>query len=275
MKTVNKLQWLIIAVGLLLFVLLFFANRKPVKKAEEIVGIKSSEKIPDLEGIIKSRISALQGDDKKSFELFEKKLTDVKVTSSDFDSIIRFWDSRKQPDVASWYSYKKADKFKEAATWFKAGERFYFAVRFIKEQAVIPALYHQAILCFNAGLLKDSNNVDARIMLASCYVEGTPDPMKGIGMLKEIEKKDSNNVNLQMSFASFSAKSGQWEKAIQRYKNVLSINPNYIEAYLYLADAFERTGNIKMTKESLEAYASKTDDPGMKEQIEKYIAKLK
>ena len=94
-------------------------------------------------------------------------------------------------------------------------------------------------------------------------------------MLKEIEKKDSNNVNLQMSFASFSAKSAQWEKAIQRYKNVLKINPNYIEAYLYLADAYERTGNINLTKESLQAYASKTDDPGMKEQIEKYIAKLK
>ena len=67
MKTVNKLQWLIIAGGLLLFVLLFFANRKPLKKAEEISGPKISEKVPELEGIIKSRVLALQGEDKKSF----------------------------------------------------------------------------------------------------------------------------------------------------------------------------------------------------------------
>ena len=112
-------------------------------------------------------------------------------------------------------------------------------------------------------------------MLASCLVEGSADPMKGITMLREIEKTDSNNVTLQLNFAFFSVKSQQWDKAIRRFEKVIQIDSAYIEAYLHLADAYEQSGQINKTIEMLEKYKSKTDDALTREEIEKYIQQLK
>jgi lipopolysaccharide biosynthesis regulator YciM len=136
-------------------------------------------------------------------------------------------------------------------------------------------MYAEAERCILNGLKIDSFNVDAKVLLASCWVEGSDDPMKGIGLLREIEKTDSNNINLQLSFAAFSVKSAQWEKAIARYKKVLKINSEYLEAYLYLADAYEKIGNINGTIESLSHYRDKVKDPAVKKEINVYIEKLK
>jgi tetratricopeptide (TPR) repeat protein len=129
--------------------------------------------------------------------------------------------------------------------------------------------------CFEKGLEKEPNNIDARIKLASCYVDGTADPMKGIGMLRDIEKTDSNNVDLQLAFAAFSSKSGQLDKAIRRFEKVIQLKPDYLEAYLYLADAYEQLGNKPKTIETLQKYADLVPDKEAKNEIKKYIDKLK
>jgi len=99
--------------------------------------------------------------------------------------------------------------------------------------------------------------------------------MKGIGMLKEVEKTDSNNVNLQLNFAFFSEKSGQWDRAIARFQKVLRIKPDFIEAYLHLADAYQQKGDKLKAIESLEKYVTLVDDVTIKTEIQDYINKLK
>ena len=99
--------------------------------------------------------------------------------------------------------------------------------------------------------------------------------MKGITLLREVEKTDSNNVKLQMSFAFFSVKSQQWDKAIKRFQKVLQIDPLFIEAYLHLADAYEQKGDKSKTIEMLEKYASITEDAMAKQEVLKYIDQLK
>jgi Tfp pilus assembly protein PilF len=125
------------------------------------------------------------------------------------------------------------------------------------------------------GLKKDPLNTDAKIMLASCYVEGSPNPMEGISMLRDIEKKDSMNVKLQLSFAFFSVRSGQLDKAISRFNKVLSVDSNYIEAYLHLADAYSQMNENDKAIEVLKKYASKTPDITAKMEVNRYIEQLK
>ena len=47
------------------------------------------------------------------------------------------------------------------------------------------------------------------------------------------------------------------------------------EAYLHLADAYEREGNTDKTIEMLRKYSAKTNDVTAKLEIEKYIKQLK
>ncbi|MBA3706381.1 MAG: tetratricopeptide repeat protein [Bacteroidetes bacterium] len=90
-----------------------------------------------------------------------------------------------------------------------------------------------------------------------------------------MEKTDSNNVNLQLNFAFFSEKSGQWDKAIARFEKILRIKPDFIEAYLHLADAYQQKGDKAKAIESLETYIKLVDDVTIKTEIQEYINKLK
>lgn len=275
MKSSVRLQWIILIAGLILFVLLFFANRKPVKSAQKTEENKqaSSAVIPYSE-IAEKKLSALTQSEKSQWKEMEFSANSSEDASK-FDSLIHFWDLKREPGMSSWFSSLKAAKSKKATDWFRAGERFYYGVRFIKNPVEVKPMYNEAIRCIESGLKLDSGNIDAKVLLAGCWVEGSDDPMKGIGMLREIEKTDSNNINLQLSFAAFSAKSAQWEKAIARYKKVIRINPDYLEAYLYLADAYEKMGNKNSTIESLVIYRDKVKDPEVKKEINVYIENLK
>ncbi len=211
----------------------------------------------------------------KNMEPGLKQQLDQLVASRKNDSISAFWDRAKRPDLASVYAEEQAKAENTAAAWFKAGNRYYYAVQFTQDKTEIPVLYQCAMRCFNKGLVLEPNNTDARIMLASCYVEGSPDPMEGISRLRQIEKTDSNNVKLQLTFAFFSVKSGQLDRAITRFNKVLAVDSTYIEAYLHLADAYEQLGETEKTIKALEAYAARTPELTARTEINKYIQQLK
>jgi tetratricopeptide (TPR) repeat protein len=157
----------------------------------------------------------------------------------------------------------------------KAGDRYYFSIKFIKDETEIEPLYLSAMRCYEKSIEKNTKNIDAKIQLAACYVENGKDPMKGIALLREVEKIDSTNIKLQLTFAFFSVKSAQIDKAIRRFNKVLDIDPMYIEAYLHLADAYEQQGDKNKTINMLTKYASLTEDAMAKQEVLKYIEQLK
>ena len=61
----------------------------------------------------------------------------------------------------------------------------------------------------------------------------------------------------------------------RRHKKVVRIKPEYLEAYLFLADVYEKEGEKSKTIETLERYVELTPDKEIKEQIKKYIVQLK
>lgn len=211
----------------------------------------------------------------KSLEPAKKQELDRFVAARKFDSAATFWDRLKRPDLASYYTEVLAKEINTAEAWFKAGNRYYYSVQFSQDKSEEPVLYQSAMRCFNKGLSMEPGNTDAKIMLAACYVEGSQDPMEGIRRLKEVEKTDSSNVKLQWTFAFFSLKSRQYDKAIQRFKKVLAVDSTYIEAYLHLADAYEQLGETEQTIDALERYADRTSDVTARLEIRKYIAQLK
>lgn len=267
---------IILSVGAVgLFVLLFIAPKVGSSKQPKENKMASKANI-DLKGNVEMYLNmaarSLDPGLKTQAEQLEKAALKDIVFS---DSLARFWDKLKRPDLASYILEKKAERSNAAADWFTAGNRYYYSVQFINDETERPLLFQSAIRCYQNGLKKEPNNTDSQIMMASCYVEGTDSPMDGVSLLKEIEKKDSNNIKLQLTFAFFSVKSNQTDKAITRFNKVLQLDPNYIEAYLHLADIYERMNNVDKTIEVLEQYAAKTNDPTAKLEVEKYIKQLK
>lgn len=265
--TTRTSRILLIAGSLVLCALLFFAPRtlqgnSPSPKTET-----ASAGIEAMQFYARMAVKTLAGADASRLERFTKE--------EQADSLIHFWLEKRRPDLAALSAEEKALRSGTAEDFFAAGNRYYTAVRFNRDESATPALFQSAIRNFSNGLKKDPGNVDAKIMLASCYVEGSADPMKGITLLKEVEKTDSNNVKLQLSFAFFSVTSGQLDKAEQRFRKALKADSTYIEVYLHLADLYERQGDIAAAIEALTAYATRTGDITARVEANKYIQQLK
>jgi lipopolysaccharide biosynthesis regulator YciM len=268
----KKTQLLLLLGALVLFVLLFIAPKIAPKNSETELQNPVSEKIAvSTDGNLDVYLNLAS----KNVSLDQKVNIDKFLQAKNFDSLSIIWNKLKRPDLAAYYAEELAKEKNKAEYWFTAANRYYYSVQFTQDKSEIPVLYQSAMRCYNKGLELDPSNVDAKIMLASCFVEGTQDPMEGVSRLREIEKTDSNNVKLQLTFAFFSVKSQQMDKAINRFKKVLQIDSNYIEAYLHLADAYEQRGETEKTIRMLEKYSLKTTDITARLEINKYIEQLK
>ncbi|HEX7412760.1 MAG TPA: tetratricopeptide repeat protein [Bacteroidia bacterium] len=272
MKNTRTLQLMIVVCSVLLFVLLFIANKKPEKKVEESPPTNgTSQLVADVKVYVDTIIAVLPEKAKKDYEVLVKKATDT----TGINTLIDFFNKKKMPLVAAYYFQKKAELINSAKAWYDAGNRYFYAVSFANIKNVTQSLYKSAFFAYTQALAKNPDYTEAKIQLASCYVESTTDPMKGIGMLKEVERADSANTQVQMVLGAFAVKSSQFDKAEARYKKVIRIKPQYLEAYLFLADVYEKKGEKTKTIETLEKYVELTPDKEAKEQVKKYIQQLK
>ena len=266
----SKVQLTVIIGAFLLFVVLLFSNTTPPPKKQVVESILASS--IDREKIINESKTQLNAENKKVLAGLEKNIQSGNKTYS--DSVLKFWDKLNKPVVAAFYAEEKAQKNSAFETWFDAGNRYYAGTKFTAEQER-PALFQKAIDCYMKAVEAAPKNLDAKTALGVCYVEGTSDPMKGITLLREVVAADSNNINANVNLGLFAIKSGQTEKAIQRFKKILTIAPNYIEAYLYLADCYEKSGDKANAIKNLENYQNLVTDTAIKSEVQNYINNLK
>ena len=115
--------------------------------------------------------------------------------------------------------------------------------------------------------------------LGVCYVEGASalgqPPMKGVGMLKNVLQIDPKNIDALINLGYFSTKSGQYDKAIERYNQVLEIDPEFSDAYLYLSDVYLQMGKNEEAANYLEEFMRFIDAPEGRKELEIYIEKIR
>ena len=98
--------------------------------------------------------------------------------------------------------------------------------------------------------------------------------MQGIQLLLDVVKKDPENIAANMNLGIFSIRSGQYDKAIGRFTTVVKTAPG-ADAYAYLAEAYEKTGDKAAAITALQKAKKYVIDPEIMKQIDNYIAKLK
>lgn len=202
-------------------------------------------------------------------------------TSSDpktADSIIAYFDLIRKPLGSSYYALKRAEKTDSVNHWTEAGERFLLNAKYMGSQAQKSSWFAQSKACFEKAIELDPNDLDIQVDLGVCLIEGasllgTP-PMEGIGVLKKVEQQDPNNIKALINLGYFAIRSGQFDKAEERFIQVLKIDPNYSEAYLYLADLHEQQKKYAEAVKDLENYKSLANDPQRIKEVDAYILEL-
>ncbi|MDP9046953.1 MAG: tetratricopeptide repeat protein [Bacteroidota bacterium] len=193
------------------------------------------------------------------------------------------WDDVNQPAPAAFYYQAVARNENRFADWVSAGSNFNEAFKRTKDTLVQPAFVVNAIECYKMAVKLQPQSLDAKTGLGVAYVNQTslgitdPDggsPMQGIMLLLDVVKQDPTNRNANLSLGMFAMKSGQYEKAVQRFKTIIAQKPE-VEPYFYLAESYKQLG---LKKEAIAAYQKCKEmmpDPAFGQQIDDYIKELK
>lgn len=160
------------------------------------------------------------------------------------------WDDMEQDIPSALYLEIVAAKEPSLNNWLITGDRFIKAFDNTRDSVMQPALLQKANVAYTNAMQIDSTSNDAKTGLGITIVNGMGMPMQGIAMLMDVVKKDPKNLKANMSLGTFAIKSGQFDKAITRFKDIIAIKPSP-DAYFYLGTAYE---NLGKNAEAVDAY---------------------
>lgn len=250
----KKQQVILVSGSLIAFILLFFfgktippksnvpvkpaaataAPATPVLATADVIGkAKKGLSQQQLTRILQLENSVVRGD---------VKAQQIKV----FRQLAGFWgDTARQPAIGAFY-------LGEAAKLENNEKNLTFAAHLLldnlmaeRDAALVTWQATQAKALFERGLEINPANDSSKVGIGACYLFGniSPMPMVGIQKVMEVANRDTNNMYAQMVLGMGGVKSGQLDKAIDRFLIVVKKQPANLEAVFSLADAYDRKGD--------------------------------
>jgi tetratricopeptide (TPR) repeat protein len=278
----KKPQLLIILSGLLLFSVLYFFTPRFASKANTTPTQSNENQTVTTESILNTAKLALTESQKFSLLSIENQLNKAKNQTDSLKSyraMTQFWaDSAQKLAPYLYFTYR-------AALLENSEKSLTFAAQLLVDNlltpdappALQPWIAGNAKVLLEKALVINPNNDSAKINLGACYLFGnlSDNPMQGITKIKEVVDTDSTNSYGQFILALGGKKSGQYDKAIERFLTVLKIKPNHIEAMIHLAECYELTNQKEKAIEWYTKVSNSVNIPEAKDAISKRIQELK
>lgn len=284
----KKQQYVLSALALLLCFALYFGGKTvPDKSAvthSEGDGHDHSADAPqkiDLNTLLTAAKANITPSQAQRLTALENSVTrgDVKDQQIHaFHEIARFWlDSARKFDLYAYYT-------SEAAKLENSEKSLTFAARLFLDRLMMsgdPAMQNwlannAKVLLENALKINPAND-SSSIGLGACYLFGniSSNPMEGISLIKKVVDRDPENIYGQMMLALGGKKSGQYDKAIERFLLIVKKEPDNIEAIFHIAECYDLKGDKTNAIVYYEKARELVKIPQAKEELSNRIMELK
>jgi len=204
-----------------------------------------------------------------------KAMRDTSRMASVFIRLSKVWDRAGQPQVAAYYNAKAAKLENSEKKLTFAGQIFLQLMENEGSPQVQAADAGEAVSCLEQSLKIDPDNEDTKLALATAYIEGTGEPMRGVQIVLAITREKPDDIPANMLLGRMSIQSGQFDKAVGRFETVLKKEPDNKEATYFLAQAYEGKGDKKKAIELLEKCKKIVNDPAFSKDVDQKINSLK
>ena len=278
----KKAQWIAIIAGLILFSILYIFVPRTNKKELASTSEAAVNQGVNAKSLIDGAKTSLTADQKIALLSIENQLnTNSKIADSikTYKALAQFWAKEAQRiEPYLYYTYS-------AALLENTEKSLTFAAQLLVNNLTTPdappAL--QKWMALNAKVLLEKAlvinpiNDTSKINLGACYLFGniSDNPMQGILKVKEVVDKNPQNTYGQLILALGGKKSGQYEKAIERFLIIIKLEPNNIEAMVNLAECYELTNQKNSAIQWYTVVREKVNIPAAKEAVTKRIQELK
>lgn len=250
-------QYIAIILSVCLVVVFYVgcSTKDPKMKSVEKSRLESFE-VLSIESVKKVAFDSLSADQRAFYQGLTLELdqkTEEKDRIATMKKISGFWFQQGNFAMAGDVADRIAKKANTPEAWSIAATTYVAGMKNEKNDNIRNFCQSKAVDCFERAIEMEPNNVNHRTNLAVCYAEKPPkdNPMKGILMLLDLDKKHPDNVGVLFQLARFGMQTNQYDKAINRLLRVIKINPNIIKAHCLLADAYKTIDNLSAANKHL------------------------
>jgi tetratricopeptide (TPR) repeat protein len=248
---VKKQQIILVSGGFLLLILLFFfGNTIPPKKPAAVAAdTPHQEKKLDTEKLLthaKERLTPQQLEKVTSLENSVKR-GDVKNQQlAVYRQLASFWrDTIKLFEPYAFYIAQTAKLENSEKSLTFAAHLFLNNLKTETDPPMQNWLASNAKDLFEQALKVNPGNDSSKVGLGACFIFGniSENPMEGIAAVREVVQRNPDNLFGQMILGLGGVKSGQFDRAIERFTIVADKQPDNLEAILNLAEAYDQKGD--------------------------------
>ena len=266
----RKEQYLTLLVGLILVCLLYFAGK--IKAPDQ--GMPDAQSIQlDFNEYESLQLANLPSEDGERIRSLKSKLI-TQPELGNYLELSQAWEAIGNYPLGAFYYYEAANLNSDSISWEAAGDKLYNGFITYGDSLISNNLITFAVASYEKAKNSEPDDLEVQMKLAETYVE-SPDPMKGILMLREIADDNPDYVPALMRLGRLSMETGQFDKAINRFQQVLKNEPINTEALYFLAISNEGIGNIEETIRLLELCKQLVANPAFTQEIDVYINELK
>jgi tetratricopeptide (TPR) repeat protein len=279
-------QLILVGGGLLLFTSLFFfgktvpqknkktttsqqqnshSNESPINFGDLLIKAKGRLTAEQSERIVGLEHSVVRGD-----------IKDQQIHV--YHQLAKFW--RDSAKVFEPYAYYTA----EAAKLENSEKSLTFAAQLFIDNLFDEGDHSMQTWLANNGkdllekaLVLNPNNDSSKIGLGACYMLGniSDQPMQGILPVREIADKNPDNLYAQWVLGLGGKKSGQFDKAIERFSIIVKKEPTNLGAILHLAECYDLKGDIDEAIKWYKMVQTIIPNPEAKKELQDRIDMLK
>lgn len=270
---------LILGFGTLILALALYFGGKTIQKKTgdnhasktenvtlEQYAILQTDKLPDSSRITISKLTAqLKAADKNDTALFKK----LYLESS------RFWKNTGNEALGTYYFYQFAQIDQTKDVLANAGDALVSAFKSGSDSTISNNLITFALRSYEQAVEKDGSDIELQIKLADVYVQGSQEPMKGIGILRHLSDSLPSNIPVALALGRLSIQSGQFDKAKERFKKVLQLEPQNTEAMYFLAITEAQLGHNEEAIRLFELCKTLVNKEDFNKEIDEIVNSLK
>lgn len=243
------------------------AGAAPMVKANANINVASVSALakPNIDPTVAQQISTLENKLNTAGEADKATLQ---------RQLAKVWESVVQPAPAGFYYLDIARKSNAMADWLDAGKEFNSAYKLSQDTSAQGTYIANAVEAFDHATKLQPASLEAKTGLGVAYVNGGAMPMQGIALLLDVVKQDPKNHDALLNLGMFAMKSGQYEKAVDRFKTLIA-QKEELEPYFYLAESYKQLGQKKEAIAAYEKCKELMGDPAAGQRIDEYIKELK
>lgn len=246
----NKHQiYSLIAFSLLFLLLLFGFSTKPktllLQEKERSLNLQ----ITDVNIIRDEALAKLSGDERSTIQILQSKESQAEDTLTRIDvlkDLSRTWYQNNNYALAGHYAELIAQLNNNGNSWGIAGTTYAIGIKGSTSEKEQRYCRDKAIEALESAISIDPDNIDHQLNRAIVLAEhpDSDNPMKGILILIELNKKFPENVPVMNNLAKFALQTNQVDKAIERLTTALALDPDNKTTICLLAEAYQKVGDM-------------------------------